>query len=225
MEKSAENAGSDLQKDIMKMAVLFALRGNSVSKIYEKSSKGKDEIKRLIDTYNLVDHAKQGSTQVSLARVSIIAPHIVAQALAVGAGRGVVRNYTGLPIYLQFSAGATLIKKSDQSGFENFVKWSIESDKILNSSHDSKVVFDAKREIVVRQYAEVSWHSSFYSDDFIDKTIATCQKLMSQEIQSSNNEEASSEQGGKSSANSSGLSGNSGQRGLRPRGNPVESSN
>lgn len=173
---------SQFKEDIMKICVWFLMRGSKMTgmKITARTKAlAKSGLETLIAVYDIkgvstdARPAQSQSTQysnedVTIPRIAACFPKQCCQIIIAGAGRTIGEIPVGLPYYLAWSGGASLIPKTEKDMFNLWRQWQRNFDAVINNPASGVgpggVARKATDQGQLDQYALAVWNSPIYND-------------------------------------------------------------
>jgi len=118
-------------KFVRKSIAFIVSRGTSYDNAKKKMSDvGKQAMADIITKLKIKSGVPQSRSDITFARISACFPHWVAMAIKACNGARVLGDPNGLPTYLLFPAGASLLTSDEE--LKKFIKWQISFDAIVN---------------------------------------------------------------------------------------------
>jgi len=150
--------------ELTQLIVFFIMRGTNMKKAETKSTEKCVKLLKGLRAKGLTENRK-GPTNITINRVICALPEVVAGVIAKYPKmcRILCKTYGNLPLYLKFSAGASLCKNVDE--LQQWIVWATEQDAIINSGEGRKPDPDS-----VVNYANIQYNGSVIPDNKI-KTI------------------------------------------------------
>lgn len=170
--KEKERNQTLLTNDVNLLCLIGMIRGTVIDRIKSTmSAAGGLELSRLVSKYNIKSRVAGNNKRdvITIGRIMSVFPHICLNHSTSNYRRdfGVVGNFE-LPEIARFPQFAALIPKDDTILFEQFVKWSIEMDNVINRG--------AGDPVRVRNFADITRRSCFFTKEQRFAIIAQLQQ-------------------------------------------------
>jgi len=149
-----------LASDMSFLLTLYIVRGTTLHKMQIKmSAEGIKRIEILKKKYGIISKVPVDDKEVTLARISSAFPLFCANIIARGFGRNVGDVPSGLPNWLAFPAGASLIPKKDKKLFDKWREWRMNFTRVIQSKDVTG--FNEERQV---EFDRIIWESPLYNE-------------------------------------------------------------